>query len=793
MDQSYHRGGMSRPMGAAVLAGVVAILLAVAVVIEWWAWRRPTVAGPVASGPALAPLDSNVASELLGLRRTSRFVTSICRDLRGGVWVGSQEAGVARFDPAGPAGGRWTYFSTRDGLGDDDAYAIACDPRGRTWVGHRNHGVSVFTGHRWQNYDVVAGADRKDSLAGPLGERVFAIRVCPTDGDVWIATNAGLTRYSQARDTWTDYTRADGLPSDQVATLAFDPAGNLYVGTLCDGIAMADAADHYSHWRTVTGTLALSKAESGPGLPTSQINDLMVADDGTVYAATPGGLAWSGDRGGSWRYLRGADWPDKLRQSADGPGTGAPPAGHTPLAEDWIEALSADGAGHVYLGYRSAGLARFTPTAGGAPGQLTVVSRATGPAVALPARMDDVRLTGTYGGSLVLGPSPTDMATAAPIQTADPPMPAGAAADLGALSRSVATLMSKPEPTDPTSEPMAVALDDDWRTEGAWVGRYGRYWCDLAALTTGSDEWDYHWGTAGKSITLQSQLGPHHTPNDGQRYWVATNYTTDPRGLEIPSIYFSSRLMKKLTTPQVNRRISNVNDNAEVYPVNWEGPDLHMKLSGLPSAPLVLSIYELNDDGHDGKNRWRDYTFEVRRGDDAGRPLAVGRANAFWGGVYKRFLVWGQGDVNVVLRRNYAHNAMYTAVMLDEPVERPTPYFPGEVAPAVDPSPAGAIADALRNGMVRDPRWWAINHRRFAVGLARWCAAQPGDSSALRRTALYYAGLHQACETLQDAGHLGTVRGIEQGMRWDGVTPNSNGNEPKLLGDYLRAHPDAGR
>jgi ligand-binding sensor domain-containing protein len=49
-----------------------------------------------------------------------------------------------------------------------------------------NHGVSVYDGETWKNYGVIEG---------PIGERIFAIAVCPADGDVWIATSAGLTRY----------------------------------------------------------------------------------------------------------------------------------------------------------------------------------------------------------------------------------------------------------------------------------------------------------------------------------------------------------------------------------------------------------------------------------------------------------------------------------------------------------------------------------------------------------------------------------------------------------------------
>jgi streptogramin lyase len=112
-------------------------------------------------------------------------VMALARDPQGYLWIGTEDDGVYRYDPdAGPER-QWTQFTTNDGLGDNNAYAIACDKQGRVWAGELNHGVAVFNGENWKNYDV---------LDGPIGERVFRIAICPTDGDVWMATSAGLTR-----------------------------------------------------------------------------------------------------------------------------------------------------------------------------------------------------------------------------------------------------------------------------------------------------------------------------------------------------------------------------------------------------------------------------------------------------------------------------------------------------------------------------------------------------------------------------------------------------------------------
>lgn len=229
------------------------------------------------------------------------FVTSLCQDTQGRVWVGTEDQGVWRYDPTAPAGKQYAHFTQKDGLGDDDAYALACDKQGRVWVGTLNHGVSVTNGQTWKTYGIAEGLP---------GVHVTALAVSPTDGAVWGATEAGLFRFSPAHHSWTEYGQAEGLPNAPDA-LAFDPKGVLYVGTQADGIAVGSPADNYKKWRVVPGPAQPPNAPSGPGLPTGLVNCLLVSRSGTVWAGTDGGLARSVDSGKTWTFTRGADWLNK--------------------------------------------------------------------------------------------------------------------------------------------------------------------------------------------------------------------------------------------------------------------------------------------------------------------------------------------------------------------------------------------------------------------------------------------------------------------------------------------------
>ena len=183
----------------------------------------------------------------------------------------------------------WKQFTTLNGLGDDHIYAVACDRQNRIWVGHLNQGVSVYDGEQWRNYSVGQG---------PIGERVFDIAISPTNGDVWMATNCGLTRYAVAQDSWSSFTVADGLPVGAIQSLAFTVKGDLIAGTQTHGLAIGAAAQGYRQWKLIAGP---------DKLPSDLITSVLATREGLIYIATTGGLARSSDGGQTWQTLRGRD------------------------------------------------------------------------------------------------------------------------------------------------------------------------------------------------------------------------------------------------------------------------------------------------------------------------------------------------------------------------------------------------------------------------------------------------------------------------------------------------------
>lgn len=252
----------------------------------------PTAHTVPAATSLLIPWNANAQGE---------FILSMTGDRQGHVWVGTEGQGIWRFDRSAPASKQWTQFQSSNGLGDNNGYALTCDHLGRIWAGTASHGVSVYNGKSWKAYDQVTG---------PLGAHVTALAVSPKDGSVWMGSEMGLARYEDGHG-WRYWTRADGLPSDQITCLAFALSGLLYVGTDCGGLAVGSPMNHYAAWRHVPGPLTLANQGRGVGLPSAAINAVLVSRSGVVYCGTDAGLAWSNDGGLTWTYRRGADWLDK--------------------------------------------------------------------------------------------------------------------------------------------------------------------------------------------------------------------------------------------------------------------------------------------------------------------------------------------------------------------------------------------------------------------------------------------------------------------------------------------------
>jgi len=141
--------------------------------------------------------------------------------------VGRQRGGVTRVHAHGDTSPAFSTetFTERDGLAQNQVFAIHRARDGVLWAGTISRGVSRLENGVFTTYTA------KDGLASNTVAAVLETE----DGAVWFATPNGAT--VKSANGWRQYSTADGLPSDDVTTLFEDSGRNLWIGT-ADGLAV---------------------------------------------------------------------------------------------------------------------------------------------------------------------------------------------------------------------------------------------------------------------------------------------------------------------------------------------------------------------------------------------------------------------------------------------------------------------------------------------------------------------------------------------------------------------------
>ena len=379
--------------------------------------------------------------------------------------------------------------------------------------------------------------------------------------------------------------------------------------------------------------------------------------------------------------------------------------------------------------------------------------------------------------------------------------------------------------------PRVVPITSDWRTQGTWLGRYGRYWACLFACGV-PGPFDYVWGPSSVGLEHIDAIGPHHRevqlhPGNGDtyvrggdsvRFHMTWLYTAKKRVLELPEVYLDRCVIMHQTTCAEDRREAELDDHGETYPLTWQGPGLYEFLH-IPPGAYTLSLYFFNKDGHTGPNRNRDYaismiplraTYPLGGGSLPNTaPLAKMRGAAqsrvvnFWGGVWKRFFVRGPMRLAIRVAKNYSFDTIVQGAMLDPLAEHPAPYYFGHRAWQAHERrraelrtrlvaawrPGGAdvlvrntatihtarlILQILNVLEHRNPAAWAANQRQAYLSVLRWCVAKYGElpqnpaAAVLAEKCYYHLGLFHHWEAVEKSRHILTSRQIEKDLRWDG-------------------------
>jgi diguanylate cyclase (GGDEF)-like protein/putative nucleotidyltransferase with HDIG domain len=120
--------------------------------------------------------------------------------------------------------GKFTVYTTKDGLPNDIVFCMWPDADGNLWFGTRT-GLGRFKDGKFSTYTT------KDGLSNNYVTSILQGH----DGTLWVGTGGGgLNRYTNGK--FTAFTTKDGLSSDMITTIHEDENGTLWVGTSGGGL-----------------------------------------------------------------------------------------------------------------------------------------------------------------------------------------------------------------------------------------------------------------------------------------------------------------------------------------------------------------------------------------------------------------------------------------------------------------------------------------------------------------------------------------------------------------------------
>lgn len=199
-------------------------------------------------------------------------VNAIAFDRQGQVWVALENGGVARYD-----GHAWRSFTEREGLPSNQTYGITVDPQGRVWVATWE-GLAMYDGDRWRTPYTF----ENKTLAS---NRVHALAF-DSAGNIWVGyIREGISQYIAAENRWVYYHVDASAPSGRlVRSIVVRPRDDL----LPESIWFATADGGVSAY--VQGQWRVYRASEG--LPSDDVRAVALDRYNRVWVATAAGVAY---------------------------------------------------------------------------------------------------------------------------------------------------------------------------------------------------------------------------------------------------------------------------------------------------------------------------------------------------------------------------------------------------------------------------------------------------------------------------------------------------------------------
>ncbi len=279
---------------------------------------------------AHAPVFAGATSELRFQRLSSLgadqlSTLSLLQDRQGFVWIGTNNAGLYRFD--GYHSEKYqSQANNPNSLPHDRISALFEDKLGRIWAGTQN-GLALFSPETNDFKRFILDS-------GPSNQRIIKAIVSDGKEGLWLATWGGLQHFDPATGKFTLYAhdpaRPDSLGKNDLNTIVVDKQGGVWAGTWPAGIDyLAPGSNSFQHFRV--------DDDSAPDSKLNIVRSLYIDDQHQL---------WMGTENGVVRWNTKTDWSHRRR--LDSPSSR-------------VNALYSDRNGVLWAATLSAGLLRWDP------------------------------------------------------------------------------------------------------------------------------------------------------------------------------------------------------------------------------------------------------------------------------------------------------------------------------------------------------------------------------------------------------------------------------------------------
>ena len=220
-------------------------------------------------------------ADAIGSGLIDNIVRAISKDVKGRLWVGSEDKGITVIEPA-KSGNRYSYLN-KGKLIDSRIRSIYCDRLGYMWIGTKG-GIDRFdlrTNRFRHYYPGVAG-----SIADP---NVFSI-IEDHGGNLWIGTFKGLAKYDRSNDRFICFkpSLTGGL---KVKDIIEDHNHNLWVATEDGGLTKLYYSSNKKTFDLSKSVRYLHREGNENTIINNRISSLSEDKNGMIWIGTNAGIS----------------------------------------------------------------------------------------------------------------------------------------------------------------------------------------------------------------------------------------------------------------------------------------------------------------------------------------------------------------------------------------------------------------------------------------------------------------------------------------------------------------------